>query len=228
MKSSYRSASLSLTLVSSCLLISVPALAQTPLKRALTAAKNGPVYSYDISYVTREMNAAGRINPSRPNGQRVKVSRPAKSTWSDDFKKAVKEIENGRYKGFWCSEMAKSIPASARLISQTATTATYAFKPLPDPDEKASKKFVKHLNGRVTVDKKAPAILAYSLTAPKSFKPAFVARITKFNLNTSCARAPDGRTYVKNSKVIVAGSAFGKSFNESTTRTHSRLKQASQ
>lgn len=227
MKCSHRIATLRLTIISSCLAISTPVLAQTPLQKALTAAKSGPVYSYDISYVTPKMTAAGRIDPSRPSGKRVTVTRPAKSTWTDEFKKAVKEIENNRYKGFWCSEMAKSIPASARLISQTATTATYAFKPLPDPDEKASKKFVKHLNGRVTVDKKTPAILAYSLTAPKSFKPAFIARITKFNLNTSCARAPDGRTYVKNSKVIVAGSAFGKSFNESTTRTHSRLKQAS-
>ncbi len=227
MKSSYRSAPLSLALASSCLLISAPALAETPLKRALTAPKNGPIYSYDISYVAREMNAAGRINPSRPAGQRVKVSRPAKSNWTDEFEKAVKEIENDRYKGFWCSEMAKSIPASARLISQTATTATYTFKPLPDPDEKASKKFVKHLNGRVTVDKKAPAILTYSLTAPKSFKPSILARINKFDLQTSCTRAPDGRTYVKSSKVTVAGSALGKSFNEKTTRTHSGLRRVS-
>ncbi|MEP2103130.1 MAG: hypothetical protein ABJP02_06160 [Parasphingorhabdus sp.] len=227
MKQSPCSLSLLLALISSCLLISAPALAQTPLKRALAAPKNGPTYSYDISYVTREMNAAGRINPSRPAGQRLKVSRPAKSTWTDEFRKAVKEIENGRYKGFWCSEMAKSIPASARLISQTATTATYAFKPLPDPDEKASKKFVKHLSGRVTVDKKSPAILTYSLTAPKSFKPSILARINKFSLQTSCARAPDGRTYVKSSKVAVAGSALGKSFNEKTTRTHSALRRAS-
>ncbi|GAA0479704.1 hypothetical protein GCM10009096_22080 [Parasphingorhabdus litoris] len=227
MKSSPRFPSLHIALLSSCLLITPPALAQTPLKRALAAPKSGPAYSYDISYVTREMNAAGRINPSRPAGQRVKVSRPAKSTWTDEFKKAIKEIENGRYKGFWCSEMAKSIPASARLISQTATTATYAFRPLPDPDEKGSKKFVKHLNGRVTVDKKSPAILTYSLTAPKSFKPSIVARINKFDLQTSCARAPDGRTYVKSSKITVAGSALGKSFNEKTTRTHSGLRQVS-
>lgn len=214
-----------LALITSGLLVSAPTLAQTPLKRALAATENGPTYSYDISYVTREMNAAGRIDPSRPVGQRVKVSRPAKSTWTDEFKKAVKEIENNRYKGFWCSEMAKSIPASARLISQTATTATYAFKPLPDPDEKASKKFVKHLIGRVTVDKNNPAILTYSLRAPKSFKPAIFARINKFDLETSCERAPDGRTYVKSSKVVVAGSALGKSFNERTTRTHSGLRR---
>ncbi len=227
MKLSLRSVSLHLALISSCLSASAPAMAQTPLKRALNAAESGPAYSYDISYVTREMNAAGRINPSRPAGQRVKVSRPAKSTWTDEFKKAVKEIENNGYKGFWCSEMAKSIPASARLVSQTATTATYAFKPLPDPEEKASKKFVKHLTGRVTVDKKAPAILTYSLTASKSFKPVIFARINQFDLQTSCARAPDGRTYVKSSKVAVSGSALGKSFDEKTTRTHSNLRRVS-
>ncbi len=227
MKNSPCSLSLRLAVISSCLLVPAPALAQTPLKRALNAPENGPTYSYDISYVTSEMNAAGRINPSSPAGQRLKVSRPAKSNWTDEFKKAVKEIENGRYKGFWCSEMAKSIPASARLLSQTATTATYAFKPLPDPDEKASKKFVKHLTGRVTVDKKSPAILTYSLTAPKSFKPSVLARINTFNLQTSCARAPDGRTYVKNSEVTIAGSALGKSFNEKTTRTHSGLRRVS-
>lgn len=227
MRRSYRSAHLALALASSCMLVSAPTLAQTPLKRALAAPNGGPVYSYDISYITGKMNAAGRINPTRPAGQRVKVSRPAKSTWTDEFKKAVKEIENNNYKGFWCSEMAKSIPASARLVSQTATTATYAFRPLPDPDEKASAKFVKHLTGRVTVDKKAPAILTYSLSAPKSFKPSILARINKFDLQTSCARAPDGRTYVKNSKITVAGSALGKSFNEKTTRTHTGLRRAS-
>ncbi len=224
---SLRALPLHLALISSCLSIMPPALAQTPLKRALAVTENGPTYSYAISYVTSEINAAGRINPSRPVGQRVKVSRPAKSTWTKEFKKAVKEIENNRYKGFWCSEMAKSIPANARLISQTATTATYAFKPLPDPEEKASKKFVKHLTGRVTVDKKRPAILTYSLSAPKSFKPAIFARISKFNLKTSCARAPDGRTYVKSSKIAIAGSALGKSFDNNVTRTHSDLRRVS-
>lgn len=227
MKSSHRIATLCLTIAPCCLAISAPALAQTPLEKALAAAKSGPVYSYDIGYVTPKMTATGRIDPSRPAGKRVTVTRPAKSAWTDEFKKAVAEVEKNRYKGFWCSAMATTIPASARLISQTATTATYAFRPLPDPSDKNSAKFAKHLTGRVTVDKKTPGILAYSLTAPKSFKPAFVARITKFNLNTSCERAPDGRTYVKSSKVVVSGSAFGKSFNEKVTRTHSRLRRAS-
>ncbi len=224
---SLRALPLQLALISSGLLATTPVLAQTPLQRALAATKNGPTYSYDISYVTSEINAAGRINPTRPVGQRVKVSRPAKSTWTKEFKKAVTEIENNRYKGFWCSEMAKSIPAGARLVSQTATTATYAFKPLPDPEEKASKKFVKHLTGQVTVDKKNPAILTYSLRAPKSFKPAIFARISKFNLQTSCARAPDGRTYVKTSKITIAGSALGKSFDDNVTRTHGGLRRVS-
>ncbi len=226
MKISLRSASVHLAFVSSCLLVSAPTLAQTPLKRALAASKSGPVYSYDISYITRKMNAAGRINPTLPAGQQVNVTRPAKSTWTDEFKKAVKEIEKNNYNGFWCSEMAKSIPASARLISQTPATATYTFRPLPDPDEKASAKFVKHLTGRVTVDKNSPAILTYSLSAPKSFKPSILVRINKFDLQTSCARAPDGRTYVKSSKVTVAGSAFGKNFNEKTTRVHGGLRRA--
>lgn len=224
---SQRSASLGFTLLSACCLVSTPALAQTPLQRAMDAPTRGPVYSYDISYSTPKIKAAGRIDPTRPVGKRVTVTRPAKSAWTKEFKEAVAEAEKNGDKDFWCSAMFESIPANARLISETATTATYAFKPKLNMENKDDAKFSKNLTGRVTVDKKAPAILSYHLTAPKSFKINLLARINSFNLDLSCARAPDGRTYVKRSEVKVSGSALGKSFSENRLQQHGGLKRAS-
>lgn len=71
---SRRSTSLGFALMSACCLASTPALAQTPLQRAMDAPTRGPVYSYDISYSTPKIKAAGRIDPTRPVGKRVTVT----------------------------------------------------------------------------------------------------------------------------------------------------------
>ncbi|QTD55751.1 hypothetical protein [Parasphingorhabdus cellanae] len=216
-----------LLLVSSSLLLSAPALAQTPLQQAMKAPTNGPVYSYDISYQTPKISAAGRVDPTRPVGKRVTVNRPAKSAWTKEFKEAVAEAEKNGDKDFWCSAMFESIPANARLISQTAATATYAFKPKLNMENKDDAKFTKNLTGTVTIDKENPAILSYRLTAPKSFKINLLARIKSFSLDLRCARAPDGRTYVKSSEVKVSGSALGKNFSENRLQKHSGLRRVS-
>ncbi len=204
-----------------------PLAAQNYLKDALAAQTNGPVYSYQLQYMSPEFRATARVNPSRARGQRITVLSPAKSEWGKDEKRALADVDKDAGKAFWCHSFAKRIPyQSAKLISQTDKTATYRFVPLPEPGDADDAKIMRNLVGSVVVHKTKPAILKFGLKAPKSFKPAFIARIKTFVLSASCARTADGRTYVSRFELNVSGSAMMQKFTEKETRIHSRLKRA--
>lgn len=194
------------------------------LEAALKAPKSGPSYSYNLDYRTDDFRGKARIHPSRPKGKRVVLVSPAASALTKPQRRGVAEVDREASKAFWCHSFAKRIPArSARLTAQTDTTATYSFKPIPDAGDAEDAKMMRHLVGTVTVSKAAPAILSFSLNAPKSFKPAFVARIKTFALHARCSRTPDGRTYVSRFDLNVTGSAMMRSFTERQTRIHTRL-----
>ena len=175
----------------------------TPLIRALDAQQSGPSYSYTVLYEAEDIDAVAHVHPTNNIGERVIVSRPGREQWSKDFKSQIAELEAEPEGILWCSSFATNIPRhDAQLVSETELTVTYQFEPVPDPGEADDAKLMKHLVGEVIIDKMRPAILHFKMHAPKSFKPMFLAKIKVFEMNASCERSPDGRTYLSELEIL--------------------------
>lgn len=204
--------------------ISIPASADPLLEMMRAVSKDGPVYAYEMIYSDADFTAMGKIDPSQPEGERIKVTQPDPSEWSDDFRDGLKEMDAETDGDIWCADFAERVPDTAALIEENDGTAVYTFTPQAEADaEKNEKKLMKQLNASVTLDKSDGSVLAFNMRLPKPYKPAMVAKINAFEMSVSCARAPDGRTFVESFNFAIEGSAMMQSFSESVSREITQL-----
>lgn len=191
------------------------ATADPVLEMMRAASAEGPVYAYDMTFDDGELQAAGRVDPTQPEGARIQVTSPPEAEWDDDFREGLAAIEKETKGDIWCSEFAQNIPADAKLLAQTPDLASYVFTPNPDVDaDKTEKKVFKKLKGTVTLDKMDGAILSFKMSLPKPFKPMMVAKINTFEMDVQCTRAPDGRTYIEDFSMALEGSAMMQAFDQ--------------
>ncbi|MEO1785536.1 MAG: hypothetical protein AAFR41_00800 [Pseudomonadota bacterium] len=54
-------------------------------------------------------------------------------------------------------------------------------------------------------------------------KPHFLVKIERFSMFAECERSPDGRAYLANLNIDIAGSAMGRRFSETTAQQITRL-----
>ena len=202
----------------------LPALAETPLDKARAAPIEGPAYRFDLSFDDGELKAEAQVDPSKPEGERLTLVSPTEPELSESGAKRFRTLqENTTGDKIWCNQFNDNIPDDAKLISESGEAAVYSFRPIATAEEADMAKSYKHLTGRVTVSKEKPAILAYEMFAEKPFKPMLAARVDSFNMKISCDFAPDGRTYVKQMHVDLAGSAMMQRFSQMETRVISNL-----
>ena len=201
------------------ILIALPASAESLLDKMHNQTKDGPVYAYEMTYSVSDMTATGRIDPSQPEGDRINIFSPAEADWSDDFRDGLADMEAGTDGDIWCVDFADTVPTNAAKTGETENSATYAFTPLPEADSDGmEKKLMKKIKAEIILDKSDGAVLGFKMHLPKPFKPAFIAKINVFDMQVSCARAPDGRTYVQDFSMAVSGSAMMQKFDESMSR----------
>ncbi|HPF24032.1 MAG TPA: hypothetical protein PK417_11160 [Hyphomonas sp.] len=203
---------------------SLPALAETPLDKARAAPKDGPAYTFDLSIDDGTLKAKAKVDPSRPEGERLTLVTPDATTLEGDAAEKYEEMRKATTgENIWCSNFASNIPDDARLISESGEAAVYSFQPIPEDKKDEMAKVYKFLTGRVTVSKETPSILAFELFAEKAFKPAIVARVDSFSMKATCDYAPDGRTYIRDFAMDVSGNAMMQPFTQSETRVVSNL-----
>ena len=197
------------------LLVAAPAGAEeslSPLDLARQASAEGPLYAYDMTLETSELTASGKIDPAQPEGSRVTIYSPAKEDWPEDFEDGLKEIDAEADGDIWCSKMAKGVSDTAELLSDDGAIARYAFK--PKPEDKEAEKFTKHLSATIDIDVNDGAVLGFSMFSKKAFKPNFMVKVKSFHMETTCARAPDGRTYAAEVVTEVSASAAMQTIEE--------------
>ena len=214
-----------LIVASAFALVSSGAAAADPILEMMRSlSKDGPIYSYEMTYQDAEFTARGTIDPSQPEGQRISVTDPDPSEWSDDFRDGLEEMDAETDGDIWCADFAEMVPDNATRTSETDTSAIYAFTPQPEADaDNTEKKMMKKLDGTVTLDKSDGSVLAFNMVLPAPYKPAIVAKINAFEMDATCARAPDGRTFVESFNFAIEGSAMMQSFNESVSRNITQL-----
>jgi len=202
----------------------LPALAETPLEKARAAPTDGPLYAFDLSIDDGKLKAKAKVDPSRPEGERLTLVSPDASTLEGDAAdkyEALREATTGE--NIWCSNFASNIPDDAKLISESGEAAVYSFRPIPEDKKDEMAKVYKYLTGRVTVSKETPSILAFEMFAEKAFKPAIVARVDSFSMKATCDYAPDGRTYIRDFKMNLSGNAMMQPFTQSERREITNL-----
>lgn len=214
----------SIALGALALSLSLPAAADPVLEMMRSLSKEGPIYSYEMTYSDTDVTANGLIDPSKPEGERIEIYSPDESEWTKDFRDGIADMEAETDGDIWCADFAEMVPANATALTEDAGTITYAFTPEPEAGaDKNEQKMMKQLNGTVTLDKTDGAVLAFNMVLPKPYKPAMVAKINRFEMDATCDRAPDGRTYVEQFSFDIKGSAMMQSFEESVTRRITKL-----
>jgi len=193
------------------------------LARVLSSSPPEHSYQFRADYEEDDNALSVRIDPSRREGERVVVLAPTDTSTSDYATQKVLQLEAEPMPAFWCAEMATMIPADAKRIDESDGTVTYQFAPKPDPEDEEDAEFMAHILATAEIDKVDGAILQFEMHAPKSFKPAMVAKIKEFRYFAECDRAPEGATYLKNLRVQIAGSAFFKSFEQFESRKITEL-----
>jgi len=187
----------------------------SPLQIALGRTSQGQIYRYEVDYQTNDIVSQYSVDPTQSSGLRVSVAYPPESEWTSDFAIELSEMDAEADTRIWCTEFSENIPLNVLPISQTDSTITYEFVPVATDEDDA--KVMPHLIGLVTVTKNDPAIVAYRMYAPQSFKPMWLARIDKFDMRVQCERLPDGRTHVASIDIDISGKAAMQAFaqNES-------------
>jgi len=204
--------------------IAWPASAEPVLEKMRSLTKDGPVYAYEMTYEEADIVAQGKVDPSQPKGERIQVLSPAESEWTEDFREGLKEFDAEADGDIWCTDFAEMVPDKVSTLEENEATVTYAFTPEPEADaDGMEKKMMKKLNGTVTLDKADGSVLAFNMRLPKPYKPAIVAKINSFEMDATCARAPDGRTFVERFDFSIAGSAMMQSFDESVSRQITKI-----
>jgi hypothetical protein len=200
-----------------------PASADALLDKAKALSNDGPLYAFDVDYSDGKNKFRMSVDPSQPKGKRVVKFTPAVSTLKGDSAKKADSLVKRTQGDIWCSLFAENIPADARRVSETKTSATYSFTPVPGKSEGQFAAAYKYLNGSVTLDKSSGAILAYEMVSPKAFKPAAVAKVDKLTMKVACKAAPDGRTHIETLAFDLKGSAMMQSLDQVETRRITNL-----
>ena len=200
------------------------AMADPLLEMMGNMSDEGPLYSYETSFSWDDIPATARVDPSQPEGERIKILTPTESDWSDAFREELETSDASAEGDIWCTEFGEMVPSDAQVTEETDTTVTYAFTPVPQPDaDRNEQKVMKQLDGTVILDRADGAVLAFRMHLPKPYKPAMVAKINRFDMDVACARSPDGRTFIEAFTFDISGSAMMQSFEQSVSRQITKL-----
>jgi len=207
--------------------LALPASADALLEKARKVPKEGPAYLFDMSFDDGKQRLNFKVDQARPEDQRVVAITPDIASLEGEAAKRAERLKSETKGDIWCNRFTEAIPVGAKRVSETGSTATYSFTPLPGED-KNMRAMVKHLTGTAVLDKATGNVLAYELAAPKAFKPAMAAKIDTFSMKVACKAAPDGRSHVDTFTLQVAGNAMMQDFSQSETRKVSNLQAAPQ
>lgn len=190
--------------------------------RSLTS--EGSKYAYEMAFETDEYQTRLKIDPSEVEGQRIDVIAPDESEWTDDFRKYINRMDANTEGEIWCQQFAEMVPQDAKATEQSTSSIAYAFTPVPEADaDKSEQKLMKQMDGTVRLDKSDGAVLSFSMSLPKPFKPMIAAKIDQFEMQVDCARAPDGRTFIQRMNLDITGSAMMQKIKQIEKREITRL-----
>ncbi|MEL6386532.1 MAG: hypothetical protein AAFR00_04200 [Pseudomonadota bacterium] len=198
--------------------------AADPLETLRGVSAEGPVYAFDVEFEADGVTAIGSVDPTRPAGNRIVLTAPPRTEWSEDFAEGIAQRDREADGDIWCQNLVEQIPDTASLASDNGNSVTYTFTPVPeDGADGPEKKMFRSLVGSAVVSKTGPILESFQLHLPEPMKPHFLVKIERFSMFAECERSPDGRAYLANLNIDIAGSAMGRRFSETTAQQITRL-----
>lgn len=199
-----------------------------PLKTAAERSDDGPNYVFDLERTSIQTGdntdtAIGyaRVDLSAPELKQITPLHLVDDTKPGSSFQALSEIENSIEDGIWCTRYIDNLPEAddIEIVAENDQTVTYEYTPKIDDDASGpEKKILKRTRARLTVSKEDPAIMAYEQSLTKTVTLYVVAKIRKVDTKATCARTPDGRTYVAETSSSFEASGFGDGGNDSQMR----------
>ncbi len=207
------------------------ALASSVLALAFSAAEAEPtavaVHSYELDYRSDNVALTAHVYPRDAAGARLKVlsEELLADADADALERVRADLETAAERGFWCSQLLRSVPSDARQIRSSEESVVYEFDPQPTGDRNDS--FVANLVGEISINPHSGAVQRFRLSAPKPFRQALVAKIKEFDLTTHCSPGPDGRYFASDFVMSIRGSAAFREFSDDVRRTLKILPEGS-
>lgn len=194
------------------------------LSSALSEGSEVAKYSYRMTIESENYFIEALVNPSLPPDRQIEIRFPPPGSESGEVVEILRQMRSEPRRSIWCSTVSDVMPEKVILEDETDENLIYRFKPIIDPDaRKRERQVFKKLTGRVIVDKATGTVRSYKLTNPKRIKPAIVAVIRTFLIESECELAPNGRSYRAKHVFTIDGSALGNRFGETVTTSISNL-----
>ncbi len=195
------------------------------LTAALTPSADETTYAYEFTMTesgSRAMTITARIDPAKPEGQRVEIL-DAKGE-DLDLKQIDERLERGANGDIWCDNMISGADGPVSETTSASGQRAYTFTPRARPDaEGDERKMFARLTATAVVDESARALKSFNAILGKPWKPNIMAKIHEFELSGQCAPAPNGRAYAKTITTKISGSALGQSFSSNNIRRITRI-----
>lgn len=224
------SAALGPVLVASLLPV---AAAQSPavpplLTAALSPSADETLYAYEFTMTetgSRNTTVRGRIDPTKPEGQRVEI---IEGNGKDlDLEAMDERLEDNADGDIWCDSMISGASGKIAEIGSSSGNRAYRFTPRARPEAgKDERKMFDQLVADTVVDEDSRTLKSFSARLEKPWKPNIAAKIHEFNMSGECALAPNGRAYARTITTQIRGSALGQNFNAKSVREITSLAPA--
>lgn len=188
------------------------------LAEAFESPEEAPMPVYVALYETSELSVSASVDPSRPEGERITVLSPREEDWPKGFEKQLASFEAETDGDIWCDTAEEMIGGNVTEVSRSADAISYRFPvAIEDEAEKADKAFAKAAHGEIDITREGTSpwyISSIRVRLDKPFKPAMIAKVTKLDIEISCAPASNGRMYQATTETGIEGSALGRAFSE--------------
>jgi hypothetical protein len=221
--------------------LAAPALAQKAppvpdlLKRALVTPAKGKLYAYDFENVSINTDpkkgqlttiVRGHIDPSRKKGDRVTISfvegeRDGKPMTA---KQMDESLEKGADGDIFCDSASKETVTNIVDKGATADGHAFTFTPRAEDDQQGDmKEFMKKMSADVVIDEATGVLKSFDGKLLKKHNIMLIADVNSASMKMDCQPLAEGRSYAVRTEFSGKISAFGNTFDTSSTQIISNI-----
>lgn len=210
----------------------LPSLVEDALATVVARAEPDQRWSFTRTVMSGAESFTMRYDPTRPLESAWTLLAPASAdALSDDVRRTLEEMqaeETPDVSAFVgnTEDAAEAFVAglgeAMTIVSEDAPRVTYAFQPVMEEGNGEWGSMGRHLSGELIVEKALPLVTSMRFFAPRSFKPAPVARIDSMDVTMRYGEVePGGPIALLESVSRLSGSAFFRRIDQSQRVTHS-------
>ncbi len=190
-----------------------------PLRIAIAENDAVPAFTFDVERTSTDTGEDGetrtgyaRVDLSAPEFKQITPAHLINPDRPGSSFGALAGIESSIEDGIWCSSLISTPPEpdDVEIVDETADTISYQFQPgIPEDADGPTKKMSKRSLTTIVVSREDPAILSYERRLTKPVTIYVVAKIKSADSTATCARGPDGNTYIHETSNAFEASGLG-------------------